>query len=852
MPPSIPVVITSGSLDRVTARIPFPNLWSAPLTLTLDTLHLDLVLNPTTNGPREKGRDRTSHVDLASSVTNAADEFLHQELDSYEEAELERSVRQSLILSSNNEVPGAFPGQQHTKDSEAAQEPLPANVESTTVLAGLVERALARLEFKVKHVVVRVTHADQRHGGVFEFRIGEIKYADESDPAQSHKTVRVVKISSIEAFLLPSQSQPLTPVRRRFSHRGSNGSSVSSASTHSGTESSSDGTAGANEEEAPDHMLMSMAVADLRESTASMKASATGSSIYHSTYQSALADMAEDSEGETSTYFDTADVPDVPPIFESESERSRSSTPTPAAPQPQAERLLSFGSDDIILRMTTTRPLPDASASSATTASSPASPRTTRSVNQLPAVELDLRFGTIAILLLPRQAATLLSALQSATHSSSPADTPLPTPVSQPTPTVIAQPRFESRLSIKAIHAVLAYDMSASSNVDFPVAAESFWLKPSSTEIPVGHLKLRLESLSASYSAPEHVTTGTKQHDGRQPRRGSSQKGPASPSVAVTLADVSIFEYLASAPSDEDSPPGGFFPVFIFDANLPRQYEHDASPTHHHVRNQPPSFPDFAGVDWRNSGLQRRGAGGEKVWKVRQKGKGVLKGAASVVHEDTGPVISMRAELSSSSGESTSDFPSCCQLLTSTAALIETKPIHVFLDLSLVERLLPMLRHISPAMKKPESRVPETNWPIQSIPTMGLRSESYVLDDLTARATSSAVPSSNKKEAAVLRCPMIRLSIRCPAPINRRGTWGDGAHLRSGIVTLDLHCVDAHLGQTAQKSASKAVAETSRSVVQWKKMILFFSRVPCEPIFLHRVMYYVLNIQPQSLPHSLS
>ena len=88
---------------------------------------------------------------------------------------------------------------------------------------------------------------------------------------------------------------------------------------------------------------------------------------------------------------------------------------------------------------------------------------------------------------------------------------------------------------------------------------------------------------------------------------------------------------------------------------------------------------------------------------------------------------------------------------------------------------------------------------------------------------------------------MIRLDIRCPAPPNRRGSWGDGAHLRSGIVTVDIHGLIADLGQTGTMCASpsmhqargpnhpevqQSARDSPTASVQWQKTILFFCRVP--------------------------
>jgi len=83
---------------------------------------------------------------------------------------------------------------------------------------------------------------------------------------------------------------------------------------------------------------------------------------------------------------------------------------------------------------------------------------------------------------------------------------------------------------------------------------------------------------------------------------------------------------------------------------------------------------------------------------------------------------------------------------------------------------------------------------------------------------------------------MIRLDIRCPAPPNRRGSWGDGAHLRSGIVTLDIHGLNTSVTDTPVSPAATAPGRRASTGlepqpkgginVEWQRMVFLFSRVP--------------------------
>nr|XP_031857747.1 uncharacterized protein CI109_006842 [Kwoniella shandongensis]KAA5524819.1 hypothetical protein CI109_006842 [Kwoniella shandongensis] len=826
LPSSIPLTLTSGTLDKVTARVPLNSLWSDPLCLTLDSLTLHFTLaRPGRNGkePSYAQRQSDQHRDLAESVTSAADDFLHEELDAFEEAELDRSIRQSLVLShtdpfSNDEVPGSFPFSNPSSPGESPQ-PLPATVESTTVLASLVERILARLEFKVNNVRIQIKYDDEEHGGVFEFRIGEVRYVDESQqqPAgddNARSTTRAIRISSVGVYMLPVSSSPPSS---KPSHTSSRSSSMSSSSSSSSNRSYSD-------------MVMSQAVLDLRDSTVS--ALGTEASVYHSV-------ISERTES-TSIYKE-----------DSGNELSRSVTPTPVEPKGSAETmLLTFGSEDIILRMKTTRPPPPTSLVDPSLSSSTSSPSTTSTQHtsspRFHSVDVEITMGSIAVLILPRQALVILAALQSASRSTKVESSYTST---EPLSLLPNQPQITASVRLKALHTSMVYDLEAANSSTFASHAAQYWAKPSTTYIPYGHLRLRLEALEAKYvsqgfaskpqtpARPARTTSGS-----RLPRRQSTvtRFGPPPPTLTVTLKDFSLFEYLASdVASDtgsDDVPPGGAFPVIIFDQNLPKQYDIAPGATSgslSRTTTRPPAagsvFPEFDSVDWRNSGLQRKTGGSEKQWKVKQKGRGILKTAtASVTPGDEAPVVVIKKDLA-----------------PHTTASVTSQPLHIFLDLSLVERLLPMLRSIAPVIRTPAE-------PPRPVPPFGLShavrpsglprqaTTESIIDDLDAQASSFSTIQSPSRPKAVLeaRCPLIRLDIRCPAPINRRGTWGDGGHLRSGIVTLDMHDLKATVSEAVLESEKRhfqAIREVNHveakpnnagTSIEWEKMILFFSRAP--------------------------
>ena len=181
--------------------------------------------------------------------------------------------------------------------------------------------------------------------------------------------------------------------------------------------------------------------------------------------------------------------------------------------------------------------------------------------------------------------------------------------------------------------------------------------------------------------------------------------------------------------------------------------------------------------------------------------------------------------------------------------------MHTFFDLSTIERLLPLLRSIAPVNSLSSFNKAATldELPTPRTATLDLpteRTSHFVLGDLDAQVSSLSTLRMNHhaSELVIVRCPMVRLDIRCPALLNRKGSWVDGGYLRSGIVTLDIHGLVARNGQfkstvpptnplrtTGDRSRPRIGAEADDNAsVEWQKMILFFCRVPGKPLHSSR------------------
>lgn len=657
-----------GKLDKVTARVPFPNLWSDPLSLSLNHLTLDFAIaSPFSKGKSPSSRSSyptlQSPLDLAQSVTSAADDFLHDELDAYEGAELDRSIRQSIILNQNDpfaegadDVPGSFPFSGPSSADGLTPSP---TVESKTALAGLVERILARLQVKVQDVRLRLHVEDKEHGGVFELRVASVQYADESNPPteERQETVRTVRISGLAIFALPAR-KPGSVDTASANRPPLSASTTRTSSMSSNSSQSVDDVA---------EMTMSLAVADLRQSTM-MASMVSGASVY----QSALSERIEeesDSENEGGDQFASA-IGGSPPSSAPNDRPSLdlNSPSTVTAPASEETLLLSFGQDDVILRMRTNG---QPAAERLPTSPSARSPNPVH-VPPMPSLDVSSSVGIISCILTPPITTRLLTALQLITSQ------PPSQPKAEETGTDIKrQPRLSASLRIKGFYLAVIYDMKAALDPALPQHAAQFWSKPTITFLPYGHLKVRLEGIDASYNfkgynPPRQHSHASSDRPGYPIRRQSSgvSFGPPPPVLDFSLGDLSIFEYLAtdSAESEEDpndTIPGGAYPVLIFDSNFTRQYDPSTivsalpGSTSSSSRSSAKStamFPEFEAVDWRNSGLQKKSGASEKAWKVRVRPRGGLKGAAGshAVQTDEGPIVKLRTELSASSRMSSS------------------------------------------------------------------------------------------------------------------------------------------------------------------------------------------------------
>lgn len=515
-----------------------------------------------------------------------ASEFVKEELSSLEDAELRESLHLSESSIGDLPVPGAFGAVPRPSfDRRISDEDEVAEV---TMLAGLIERILARLTVKVRGITLRLVMDDEESedglGGSteVEVRIDEIVYADEKGgeevvggikvDQEKVATIRSLKIAPPQILLRTPTSPPSTPRR--------------SSSDSSDTVASADSTSSEEDDISPDHdMMMSQSIADLRTSFVSA-ASSGGASLYASARggmgslstsgMGSIAEGAHSSGGNSSSEdespFLDPEVEIEPRTAQSKRDSEGGSSSADGDDGDDGFRLvLSCGQESIFVVMSTPKPISDSSPPPVDGNSSPLPPPLRRRPPELN-VQSSVP-GPISLFLLPRQVDAILHLATALSTPTSPAS-PAP-PVAPPRSTSASA--LTVAVNLKAVNVVLVYDSVAPSPTSLDLAA--FWSHPKTFTLPQDHVRLRLEGLGAWIV-----------------------RGPNEPSqTAFPLRSFSLTESTSLAGEVRS------LPILIADANLAKQYEMGGSQT---------SFPSFESFDW----MENRSAEG-RGWKVKVKAR---------------------------------------------------------------------------------------------------------------------------------------------------------------------------------------------------------------------------------------
>ncbi|KIO29524.1 hypothetical protein M407DRAFT_70393 [Tulasnella calospora MUT 4182] len=206
----LPLQLHDGSIGKVSAQIPLPNIFTAPFNLVLSSLHLTLELRPLPSNPPPP-------TNLAESVASIAETFVHDELNERDARLLRNSVHGLPEVDEDDEderqPPGSInPYLDNDRDDEDGDQAIPADqleMEGVGMFSIVVERLLSRFCFTATDTVIRIVHPDVAE---YTLNVPEVAYATEEEVTDTVTKVRTVKVSgvtvSVKQLRPPNQLPP--------------------------------------------------------------------------------------------------------------------------------------------------------------------------------------------------------------------------------------------------------------------------------------------------------------------------------------------------------------------------------------------------------------------------------------------------------------------------------------------------------------------------------------------------------------------------------------------------------------------------------------------------------------------
>ncbi|GAA5878303.1 hypothetical protein JCM1840_002374 [Sporobolomyces johnsonii] len=755
-------------------------------------------------GDRERGSG-TPGLDESILSLAVAHDFISHELTSAEDAELRASLHLSPSVSAADfSLPGAFGGAKADEHEEQAE------VVETTMLAGVIDRILARLSVRVSGVRVRVVWSEEgaeTRENELELRIDEAEYQGDASPLPSSEgasdgvdSVRSIRITPPRVYLrtpAPPSSPPTeprgfapTPPLSTASLASSLASPTTPVQTHTRprprSRSSSSSSFSSDSGDEDDLLAMSQSIADLRTSIVSTTTSSRGggggmrSEMFASarSFRTVREETEEEAEGEEvrqaaqlqreeeegDPFLDPDSSADTPPAPTPCAPPSATPPPTPPPPQSQPQLILSLGpssssphAEPLLFLLSTRRPAPTAPSSS---------PRLRPELSLTGSLQ-----GAWTLALDARQLTVLLQLVDRITPSaSSQAFTPAP-----PAPT--GGPTFKLDVTLKTLTVLLAYPSPSappsappSTSTSPFTALPTFWtsrdpgsVPPSALKAP--HLRLRLDSLALQHS--------------------SSDGG----STTATVGSLTLSETARVPRSPHEA--WRTLPLIVSDANL-----------------TPGGPAGVESADWVLQGPEAAGLG--KDWRVKLPAAGRRRG-------------STREREKEKERERTS-LPAVCARLGAggggggSTTTLELSPMHVFLDLTLLVRLEPLLDLLkssatsssSPSLSPPPPAYPSRSsahsTPRPLSPAPAPLTTHHLLADLSPPPSSRSPSSSAAPGQGVkLDCPLIRIQVRCPAPRPLRVEAREPERVRSGIAVVEVVGTRARVGAEVVGAECQAV-----------------------------------------------
>lgn len=646
------------------------------------------------------------------SLVNAAEEVFH---DDPEGRQLEQKLEESILEESRASMAAG---------STSSSDPAPA-VQPRTLVESLVDRLLARLRISVNNtsIILRrestsVTPLD------LEMKLGQVEVTSRPDiprpnaemdgPPQRASVTRTITINDVSVWVTLSPPVPFGEHDRE------------------GTDAPlSDEDYDDEDGEADEYMEMSQAIPDLRQSQMQ---------------QSTL------SEGSTSASMYASALDENPPA------RPKADS------SPKRYKVFSIASDPIVLRLT--------ESTNNLSSESDGSER------------IEMRFdavvGNIVGFLEPSTAGALFSFSEDVLRAMKTLEDDEELPLGPAPPQQRWIFTLSCNVTVRGAHLLCAYEPSSTLDPQrlalFDQSMTNFWVRPARVHPSIGHLRLRMDSITGSW----RITKGeTESH------------------AALKVVDLGLFEHLSPALIEEtDLAP--ILPLAVFDFQLMHQYD-SVAPMKTAGRSRPEGQRrgqldalTIDAFDWRGASVAGEGsrsgpywkAGyGERGWKMRPKHRRSASTSTTIVEgEEANACIDVQTSLGSAQ-------ESCVKLA----------PLHVFVDVSTVDRVLPLLRSLSKNARTDNMSGAQSDL-AQSFETLHAPSSplQQFSGSLSLEHFDDVATRSEKQSSLSVTCDLVRIELRVPLSVPRVGLKRNkalrkkllGLEVRTGIVILDAQMVN--------------------------------------------------------------
>ncbi|KAN0061095.1 autophagy-related protein 2 [Thecaphora frezii] len=789
--PSAPFQLKHGCLGLVQIQLPLPNLWNGHLGLTVSNVAIEV--EPAPASAVEATASTLQDV-LSSSFLSAASEIL----DNDEEGRaIEESIHQSLLAEDVN------------LDHQVQHE-----VEAGSIVTSIVESLLARIKVSLRSIRVDVVAASVVTLKLTDIDIdGQATEASDADVAAADAAAvrdgkdaavqvvdEIVKVATVRGLELLVSSESLAPA------------SIGQAGTAPSSEETNVHESGPFEASLKPTTSVPGGFFQAEDASVDLSASVM-SEAASSLYESAL--------DERHHHESSQEEPNIEPAKPAEPAESSKGEPL----------LLSIGAEPltIVFKMHKEK-------ARAAGASRPKLVRVARSN-----ISLHVNLGHLAGFVETAQLCSLLALAELMIASREPrTEVMVRTPPPSKPASSSKETHLDFRLSAKSLNVIFPYEgldgMTPQQQDQVRESIKAFWSRPSRSHPEIGHLRVKIDGIDVAY-------------------RATAAARPPPASIALTVADFGVFEHLPpSMMSLVDSDGPKILPILILDHNMARTTE-PSTPTHAlgasaaiKHNGLPILGPSVEAIDWRvpvHSSAQpasssstslptahrgtrfaatpeeRRSAPahgpspyiktayGERGWKVRPAHRRTNSNTSDDRDVAAPKAIDVTAILSTrEKGQQTR---------------VAILPIHIFLDVSLVTRILPSIKRIGAALRPDRLEPTEqvdlsfSSATISPFDTDASPRGQGLLEDLGSE------DSPEEGSALQISTDAIRLELRVPRCNAGRGQTKDlhqlrqeralGLETRCGLFVLEAKSFEAAFGGEAEAERRPGVrfAPTARS-----------------------------------------